>query len=384
MGSVLVLIDKPKVMIALNASWNLVNFRSGIIRALVAEGYKVIAVAPQDDYSIRLEHLGCHFFPLAIDNKGTHPGRDFLLLLRFFNLLRRERPDLYLSYTVKPNIYGSLAAHVLGIPVINNISGLGTAFLQTGLLNRIVRNLYRLALAKSAQVFFQNNEDKNFFIKEGLVSEAVVDCVPGSGVDLMKFTPCPLPHGTPIRFLLIARMLWDKGVGEFVEAARILKARGFSAEFCLLGFLDVPNPSSITRTQMEEWVTEGVIRYLGVSDNVCEQIAQADCVVLPSYREGTPRALLEAAAMARPIVTTDAVGCRDVVVDGVNGYLCRVKDARDLADKMAQIAATSKVDRDVMGLCGRKKMESEFDEKIVIKKYLYAIKNILSGSDRAV
>jgi glycosyltransferase involved in cell wall biosynthesis len=169
-------------------------------------------------------------------------------------------------------------------------------------------------------------------------------------------------------------------VGEFVEAARLLKEQGVNAEFCLLGFLDVQNPAAISRTQMDAWVNEGVVRYLGVSDNVREEIAEADCVVLPSYREGTPRTLLEAAAMGRPIVTTDAVGCREVVDDGANGYLCRPKDAADLAEKMKQIAGLTPEERSAMGLQGRAKVEREFDEQIVIEKYLGAIKSILERS----
>lgn len=367
-----------KIFIVINAAWNLVNFRAGLIRSLIAAGYEVVAVAPPDKYVPRLAELGCRYVPLPMDNKGTHPGRDLLLFWRFLQLLYREKPAVYLGYTVKPNIYGSLAAHMLQIPVINNIAGLGTVFIRTGWLTWLVRGLYQLALSRSAKVFFQNEEDRALFVSQKLVSAAAVDRLPGSGIDLNHFVPTPLPHKTPLRFLLIARMLWDKGVGEFVEAARILKRRGIDAEFCLLGFLDVQNPTAISRQQMDEWVAEGVIRYLGVSDNVAEEIALADCVVLPSYREGVPRTLLEAAAMARPIVTTDSVGCRDVVDDGINGYLCKPQDAIDLADKMAQIVALSRAEREAMGQRGREKMEHEFDEQIVVDKYLQTIRAILN------
>lgn len=366
-------------MIALNTAWNLINFRSGLIRSLVEQGYEVIAVAPFDEYATQLSTLGCRFIPLPMDNKGTNPGRDLLLLVRFFNLMRSERPDVFLGYTVKPNIYGSLAANALRIPVINNVAGLGTVFIKGGWLNQLVRGLYRVALSRSSKVFFQNDEDRQLFVSGGLVSEPIADRLPGSGIDLVKFQPTSLPAGPDVRFLLIARMLWDKGVGEYVEAARVLKRRGIEAECCLLGFLDVQNPAAISSKQMDEWVAEGVVRYLGVSDNVREEIAQADCVVLPSfYREGTPRTLLEAAAMARPIVTTDSVGCRDVVDDGVNGYLCKPKDVSDLADKMERIVRMSPAEREVMGSLGRAKIEREFDEKIVIEKYLSAIEEALA------
>ncbi len=371
---------KKKIVISINTSWNLYNFRLGLIGALATQGYEVVSIAPFDDYTVRLTSRGVRFVSIPIDNKGTNPLRDIFLLIRFVIKLNSEKPDVFLGYTVKPNVYGSIAARLLGIPVINNVAGLGTVFHRGGWLNRLVRSLYRLALSRSSKVFFQNDDDLQLFVKEGLVSAKVVDRLPGSGVDLQRFSPLPLPNKRQLRFLLVARMLWDKGVGEFVEAARLCKQRGLDAEFCLLGFLDVQNPAAISRTQMAEWEAEGVVTYLGVSDAVSEEVAKADCVVLPSfYREGTPRALLEAAAMARPIVTTDAIGCRDVVDDGENGYLCRPRDANDLADKLMKIALLSPAEREAMGARGRAKMEREYDERIVIRKYLDAIESVIGS-----
>ena len=369
----------PKVLIALNTAWNLVNFRAGLIRGLRDAGYEVVTIAPPDEHVPRLRELGCRYVPLAMDNKGTHPGRDMLLLWRYLLLLRKERPDVFLGYTVKPNIYGSLAAHALGIPVINNIAGLGAVFIKRNWLTRLVRGLYRLALSRSQRVFFQNEDDRHTFVEGGLVRAEVTDRLPGSGVDLARFSSVFLMDAgrKGMRFLLIARMLWDKGVGEYVEAARLVRQRHPEAEFRLLGFLDVQNPSAISRAQMDEWVTEDVVRYLGSCDDVRPHIADADCVVLTSYREGVPRTLLEAAAMGRPIITTDAVGCREVVNDGVNGYLCRTRDAADLADKMERMIALAPFERAEMGRRGREKMEREFDERIVITKYLEVIREIL-------
>ena len=367
-----------KIVIALNTAWNLLNFRAGLIRALVAEGHEVVAVAPSDDYAPKLTQLGCRFVPLPMDNQGTHPVRDGVLLWRFYKLLGRERPDVYLGYTVKPNVYGSLAAQALGIPVINNIAGLGTVFIRDGWLVKLVRGLYKLALRRSAKVFFQNKDDLALFVEQGLVKSSVVDLLPGSGIDLTRFAlaPCSAASDRPFRFLLVARMLRDKGIYEFVEAAKLLRANWPHVEFALLGFVDVQNPTAISRAQMDEWVDQGHVVYLGVSDDVRVQIAQADCVVLPSYREGTPRTLLEAAAMGRPIVTTDAVGCKDVVDDGLNGFLCKVKDAQDLANQMEQMLLLSAEQRGLMGLRGRQKMEREFDERIVIDQYLGTISSL--------
>ena len=347
---------------------------------MVANGHEVIAVAPVDEHSVRLAELGCRYVPMPMDNQGTHPGRDLILLWRFLRLMRRERPDVYLGYTVKPNVYGSLAAHLLRIPVINNISGLGAVFIRDGWLLRVVRWMYRTALMRSAKVFFQNDDDRQLFISGGLLRAEMTDLLPGSGIDLNRFTPSPKTVGlgdeSKFRFLLIARMLRDKGVGEYVEAARLLRQRWPLAEFCLLGFVDVQNPTAISHIEMDAWVAEGVVNYLGVSEDVRAEIAAADCIVLPSYREGTPRTLLEAAAMGRPIITTDAVGCREVVDDGVNGYLCKVRDAGDLAEKMELMLSLPPEQRSKMGQRGRAKMVTKFDEQIVIKKYLAAIEEI--------
>jgi glycosyltransferase involved in cell wall biosynthesis len=373
---------KKKIIIVSNTAWSLVNFRAGLILALVDVGYEVVAIAPSDEYVPLLNNLGCRYHPLAMDNQGTKVGKDLLLLYRFFRILRHEQPVVFLGYTVKPNVYGSLAAHLLDIPVVNNISGLGSVFISNDWLTHFVKGLYKLALYRSVKIFFQNEDDRQLFINNGLVREELTDRLPGSGVNIEKFKDqdLRLSHQGKrgFQFLLIARMLWDKGVGEYVAAARIIKRSFPKVEFCLLGFLGVENPSAISRIQMDEWVSEGVVNYLGISEDVREQITDADCIVLPSYyREGTPRTLLEAAAMSRPIITTDSVGCRDVVDDGVNGYLCRPRDTNDLAKKMKEMISLSQEERQDMGMRGREKVKREFDEKIVIDRYLQFIEEIV-------
>jgi glycosyltransferase involved in cell wall biosynthesis len=370
---------KPiKVMLCVNAAWNVANFRAGLIRGLQQAGFEVIAVAPPDEAVSRVQAL-CTYVPLPMDKQGTRPDRDLWLWVRFLITLYRERPDVYLGYTVKPNVYGSLAAHTLGIPVVNNIAGLGAVFIQDGWLVKLVRKLYALALKRSATVFFQNDDDRQLFLSHGMVRPDVTRLIPGSGIDLTRFAPAPWPEGAgrPVRFLLVARMLWDKGVGEYVEAARQLRASGIPAECALLGFVDVENPAAIGREQVEAWVKEGVVRYLGTATDVRPHLADADCVVLPSYREGTPRTLLEAAAMARPLITTDAVGCREVVDDGVNGYVCAVRSAESLLAAMLRFMSLSADERRAMGERGRDKMVRQFDEKRVVEAYLAAIRAAL-------
>ena len=363
------------VVVASNTAWSIVNFRRGLIRALLDAGCEVIAVAAPDEYVGRLKGLGCCYLPLPIDGSGTKPGRDLLLLWRLWGLLGRLRPDALLAFTVKPNVYGSLIAGMLGIPAVNNITGLGTAFAKRGWLRLVVGWLYRLALARAEVVFFQNDDDRRLFVRNGLVQARKTDIVPGSGVDVRHFTFTPVPvRPHRFRFLLIARMMWIKGVGEYVKAARIVKRHFRYAEFCLVGPLVARGSAAVSQEQINVWVAEGVIRYLGSRDDIREEIEEADCIVLPSnYREGVPRVLLEGAAMGRPIITTDSVGCREVVEDGVNGFLCRVQDVGDLGDKMKQMLRLPREARAKMGLRGREKVETEFDEQIVIHRYLEVI-----------
>ena len=369
---------KRRVLITANTTWNLVNFRSGLIAALVSRGFDVVAVAPDDEYRDRLRELGCRYVPLNMDNQGTHPVKDALLLWRYVVVLLRLRPAVVLSYTVKPNIYASLAARLVGVTVINNVSGLGTAFLRGGWLGGVVCSLYRVALRRSHRVFFQNDEDRQVFIEKRLVAPARTGLLPGSGIDLVHFSPLAfdgssLRNGAGLVFLMVARLLWDKGVLEFVEAARRVKALFPESRFQLLGFLDVKNQTAVGRSDVEAWVKDGVVEYLGTTDDVRPFLADADCVVLPSYREGTPRSLLEAAAMGRPLLATDVPGCREVVIDGVNGLLCRLRDSVDLAEKMMQMITMPMSALLQMGQESRRLAEMRFDEQIVIRKYLEAI-----------
>ena len=366
-----------KVLLVVNLAWNAANFRAGLIRALIEDGHEVVVAAPWDEHADRVVALGSRFVPVAMDNGGTIVRRDAGLFMRLVRLLRRERPDVLLAYTAKPNIYGSIAARLLGVPVVNNIAGLGATFIRPSLLTRVMRLLYRVSLSRSRVVFFQNRDDRDQFVRERLANPDRSRLIPGSGIDLRHYAPVPLPaaHGPDdaCHFLLVARMLFDKGVAEYVEAARRVRALRPRTRFSLLGFLDVANPAAVSREQMDAWVASGAVEYLGSSTDVRCQIATADCVVLPSYREGVPRTLLEAAAMGRPIVTTDAVGCREVVDDGHNGYLCRVRDAADLADKLLRIVDAGAAARQAMGAAGRRKVEQTFDERRVIDLYREAI-----------
>lgn len=347
------------------------------MQALRASGHEVVAVVPLDKYVEKIEKLGFRVIPIKIDGKGQNLFIELLVLFQYFRILKRESPDVFLGFTIKPNIYGSLVSKALRIPVINNIAGLGILFGKKSWLTVVASFLYKLSLRNSLMVFFQNEDDRKLFSKLGIVDLENTKRLPGSGVNLKTFHPSsnlPCISSKNVHFILIARMLWDKGVGEFVDAARVIRRAYPNAIFSLLGFLDVDNPSAISGLQINSWVEEGVINYLGVSDNVGDLISMADCIVLPSYyREGVPRSLLESAAMARPIITTNSVGCRDVVDDGVNGFLCQPRDVLDLIKKIKCFLELSPLDRVKMGKLGRLKVELEFNEKLVFEAYINAL-----------
>jgi glycosyltransferase involved in cell wall biosynthesis len=367
------------VVVASNTTWYLYNFRRGLIRGLLEHGHEVVIVSPEDEYSERLRQEGCRFIGLPLDNKGTNPVADFCTFLHFLRTYRRMRPLLVFHNTIKPVIYGSLAARCLGIPTINTVTGLGSVFSKRGMIQKIVCCLYKFSQARAKKIFFQNHEDMMLFMQQGLVPTACVERIPGSGVDISRFRPSPKAPGESTVFLMVSRMLWEKGVGEFVAAARLMRERHPSTCFRLLGYLDVESPTAIPHEQMEQWMREGGIEYLGSTDDVPTAIAQADCVVLPSYyREGVPKCLLEGAAMEKPLIATDNVGCHDVVVDGKNGFLCRPRDVQDLVRAMERLLSLSADQRAELGRAGREKVQREFDENVVVRQYLSALTEALA------
>jgi len=368
-----------KVAIVLNTSWNIYNFRLGLLSALRKDMHQVVILAPPDQYSQRLVDLGYEFHPLGMDSRGVNPVRDFSLILELFRLYRQIAPDVILHYTVKPNIYGTLAAQAAGIPVINNVCGLGTVFLKKGWVSTVAKTLYRLAFRYPYKVFFQNDDDFQLFVREKLINPAVADIVPGSGIDLQKFRPL-LKENTalPFTFLVISRLIYDKGILEYVEAVRQLRKQGTQACFQILGAKDPAHKRGIPLALIDSWIEEGLIDYLGTTDNVLAVVQQADCVVLPSYREGLPRTLLEAASMGKPIITTDTAGCRHVVDDGKNGFLCQVRSAEDLANKMLKMLQSSPEERRRMGERGRLKVAAQYDEQLVINKYQQTIRQMVA------
>lgn len=362
-----------KIIIVSRCAWTLFNFRLGLMTALLGKGWRVLGGgAGGDGYEEKVEKAGIPLVRLPIEIRGMNPASDLGLVWFLWRWYRRERPDVVHHFTIKPVIYGSIAAWLAGVPrIVNTVTGLGYVFSlpETSPARRLAEWLYRFALARAHHVCFQNPDDRDLFVGRGLVAAEKTVVMPGSGVDLRRFTP-PENGGGGGGFLLVARMLKDKGIYEFVEAARRVRTEHPKARFCLLGARDERNPTVIPQADLDGWVKEGVVEWRGAVEDVREHLARADVVVLPTiYREGVPRSLLEGAAMARPLITTEVVGCREVVQHRVNGLLVPPRDDGKLAEAMLWMLDHPE-ERARMGRAGRARMENEFDERLVIEKTL--------------
>jgi glycosyltransferase involved in cell wall biosynthesis len=366
---------------------SLIGFRGDMLRSMVELGHEVLAMAPEDDPAVAaaLKEMGVRYRSVPLRRTGMNPIRDAGTTVALARAFRRFRPDAVFVYAVKPVIYGSLAARLARVPLrVAMITGTGSAFSggetrKRRLVSWLVRRLYWVGLSGVHVVFFQNPDDEGLFRSLGIVGRRRqrILRVGGSGVDLTKFSPSPLPGGPPT-FLLIGRVIRDKGVAEYVEAATIVRRTHPDARFQLLGPLDV-NPSAISQAELDGWVATGAIEYLGRTPDVRPNLAAAHVCVLPSYGEGMPRSVLEAMAMGRPAIVTDVPGCRETVVDGRNGYLVPVRDSAALADAMLRM-----IDQPerlaAMGAESRKLAEERFDVRVVNRTIVEAM-GLVPGGD---
>lgn len=359
-----------KIALISSTAFSVINFRGPLISRLLAHGITVYALAPDYDEETRraVVALGAEPVDISLERAGMRLFRDFGDFIRLVVLLRKLRPDAVLGYFIKPVIYGSLAAALADVPRrFSLVAGLGYVYTPGGgrdtfgrrVLRWIVSFLYQQAFRVCTRVFFQNNEDLAYFVERGLLSPEKALRLNGTGVDLELLQPSPLAKGS-ITFLLMARLLAEKGIREYVEAARLVKAEHPDCRFVLLGGLD-PNPGGLSRSEVEAWVHEGVIEWQGHVDEVRPWISQACVYVLPSYyREGVPRSTQEAMAMGRPVITTDAIGCRETVEDGVNGFLVPVRDSDALAEAMLRFIDNPEL-IEPMGKESRRLAEEKFD-----------------------
>jgi len=365
-----------KIAIVLNSSWQAYNFRLNLAQYLTRVGYKVIIFAPKDGHYCHYIEKKFDFVDIKLQPNGMNPFQDIKLFFSLFFHYRKIKPDVVLNFTIKPNIYSAIAAKFLDIKSINNVTGLGTVFIKKNFITKIVQKLYRISLSCTNKVFFQNKDDLDLFLKQNFVSNDKCSLIPGSGVDTSKFCPTVVKKNDTFRFLMVARLIKDKGIFEYVEAAKTLQNK--SIEFWVLGESQPANNTALSKDEITKLSNQGAIIFFDRTDDVKSFLDKVDCVVLPSYREGSPRSIMEASATALPVIVTDVPGCRQVVDDGVTGLYCKVRDSKDLKNKMENIITMTVREREKMGQRGRKKMLEQFDELIVLEQYTKTIANLLN------
>ncbi len=363
-----------KIVFSSNISWSIYNFRGGLLKELQKDANEIFTVALEDQYSKKLKDLGFVHTNIKINNNSKNPIRDLYLIHQYYKIYKSINPDVICHNAIKPNIYGTIAAGLLGIPTVNNISGLGTLFIKESFSTTIAKRLYKFSQKRASKVFFQNMDDLKLFVNYKLISPSKCKVIPGSGVDTNKFLPkISKEKKEAFNFLFVGRLLYDKGILEYINAIKILKVKYPLVSFDVLGPFFGNNATSVDQKTLNSWVAEGMINYLGETDNVQDFMGKADCIVLPSYREGLSKVLIEASSLGVPIVTTNVPGCRDVVVDNETGFLCKVKNATDLALKMEKMLNLKNEVLKEMSAKARDRAVNVFDEKIIINHYKEAI-----------
>ncbi len=368
-----------KIAVIENGLLSTYTMREALMLRLVQEGCDVYILTHTNRFVSQVEKMGLKIVNIGSGNLNPLKVSRYIYNLR--KALKKIKPDVCLTFSIRPAIWGNLITRDLNIPTITNITGVGPLFISKSFVYRTARRMYRNALSKTKKVFFQNYDDMNLFLEKKFVDSSVAERVPGSGVDYNKFKPIHLKERDDdvFIFLFIGRLIKDKGIFEYINAARRIRKKYPNSVFNVIGPFWTQNlkRNTITQSQLQNWIEEGVIDYLGEKKDVRKFIAEADCIVLPSYREGTSNTLLEAASMEKPAITTNTTGCKEIVSDNVTGFLCRVKDERDLADKMEKMIQLSIDERNEMGKNARQKIIKEYDKQIVIDAYLHAIKEAI-------
>jgi glycosyltransferase involved in cell wall biosynthesis len=369
--------QKRNIGIVANTAFNIFNFRLELIKSLQKEGYVVFAIAPHDKYVDFLKQNNIEFIELTkLTRKGTNPIYDIQLINELKKIYKQYKLDVVLQYTIKPNIYGTLAAKLTTTKTICTVTGLGYTFLNKNLISKIAHRLYQFAFYFADKVLFQNSDDLKIFLDLGLVNKNKTAIIPGSGIDVVKFHPdfCikKITDFTdePTRFLFIGRLLIDKGINEYAEAAKIVLQKFPTTEFHVLGEIDQQNPSAIKKQTLESWIENKYIVYHAHAHDTRPYICAADCVVLPSYREGMPRVILEAMAMGKPCITSDAPGCKDAVEIDKTGFICKTADATDLAQVLLTFITLKYPYKKQLGINARLRAENIFSTSIINAKYL--------------
>lgn len=361
--------EMATIVVSSNTCWSVFNFRLELIREF-ASTHRVVILAPNDLYTEKLIKLGFEVYHIPMASSSIDLFIDIKTIISFYSTIRRIRPDYFLGFTAKPNVFGGAIASWLGVKVINNIAGLGRTFSSKSFLRCVMIFLYRIGLLKSHHIFFQNYDDYSLFLKLKLVSTERASVLPGSGVNLSRFIPISKKDiSSPFTFLFSSRLLLEKGIVEYISAARIVKSKFPDIHFMILGKYSA-TPAEIGRHVLDSAIADGIIDYLGVTDDIVSVLHSVQCFVLPSYyREGVPRSLLEAGSCGLPLLTTDSVGCRETVVHEVNGFLVEPRSISSLTQAMIKMIEMPTVDRIAMGNASRKFIEQIFDERIVLERY---------------
>lgn len=347
------------------------NFRLELVERLVADGHSVVISSPYGERIEDLKALGCQYREIAISRHGMNPVQELKLLKDYIALMKEVKPDIVLTYTIKPNIYGGMAAALLGIPYVANITGLGTAVEKGGLVQRITVLLYKIAFAKVRRVFFQNEENRQFFTDRKIAVKKH-GMLPGSGVNLQRFVPLEYPAGEKTEFVFLSRIMKEKGADQYLGAAEAIRQKYPNTVFHVCGFCEEDYEETLSDLQ-----DRGIIVYHGMVRDVKQVLSSTHCTVHPTfYPEGISNVLLESCACGRPIITTDRSGCREVIDDGINGFVVKQRSTEDLIEKIEKFLTLTQEQRRAMGLAGREKVEREFDRQIVVEAYLKEINGV--------
>lgn len=367
--------NKPKIIMTSNTLWFIYNFNLSLIEQLRIKN-EIIIVAPFDEYYDSLKNYVDKIINIDINSKGVNPIGNTVLSFKYYEIFKEINPDIILSYTIKPNIFGNFAAKSLQIPVINTITGLGTIFIKENLTTKIGKLLYRFALKSSAHTFFLNTTDQNTFTNINLICSKLTSIVPGSGISTTNFNTDRNTNKGQI-FLFVGRLIGDKGIRECIDAFKEVLRTHPNLELRLAGESNCQNKTAIDDRELQEWLMIPQVKYLGKTDNIMSELEDADVMILPSYREGLSRSLLEAAAMKLPIITTNVPGCIEVVQHNHNGFLCDPKDSNDLANQIKKMIGLKESERIEMGMKGRVLVENEFADRIVNKVYTSKINELI-------
>jgi galacturonosyltransferase len=361
-----------KVLILSNHFITLYNFRKELVKKLIEDGNQVFISMPKADENSFFIDMGCRIIETSVDRRGINPIRDLKLILNYIKIMKKLKPDIIFSYTIKPNVYGCIASNITKNKQISNITGTGAVFLKRNIVSFIVKILYKISLKKSYKVFFQNSGDRDFFIQNKMIKDNYA-MLPGSGVNLEQYKLCEFPNEEKINFIFIGRVMKLKGIDEYLECAKIIKSEQLNTNFYIAGFIEENKYKEV----INDYSKRDIIKYIGFQKDIKEWIKKCHCTILPSHGgEGVPNVLLESAAMGRVCIASKINGSEDVIDDGITGYLFETGSARDLINKVNRFLELSYETKKQMGMAGRKKVENEFDRKIVINNYLYEINKL--------